>query len=329
MKRVGLSLLSMLAMALSGRGHAQIACASLNAAGDALQEVRLMRVNQRPAEGSATRDELARLLVDVPLLEGRRHRGAKTALFDPHEFDWYFKRLGDAVAASRTDGELKARRVVRSAVPPEVGMTLVAFLRSEGCVASDEGVRTLSDGGAAIGARYADRQQRESVGARLSEERQRPAASVVRKAEDVPPAEAQPPSRLTQFILPIALIGASLSLAALLFRPWMRQRSYESTPRILCERQGLLLQGNKERKVTIVDYNRDGIRVKHSGLLRRRDASVALAGKTLDGTLVWRNRTYAGFVFELPLDDDTYEWLIDALTGTSADGEDPSISSAA
>lgn len=328
MKWHGLIIFSAFAIAGCLKVHAQAVCASLNAAGDALQEVRLMRVNQRPAEGSATRDELARLLADVPMLEGRQHRAAKTALFDPHEFDWYFKRLGDAVAASRTDADLEAHRVVASAVPPEVGMTLVAYLRSEGCVASDEGVRTLSDGGAAVGARYANRQQRESVGARLSKERERPAVSVVKK-EDASPAEAQPQGGLTRFILPVALIGASLSLAALLFRPWMRQRSYESTPRILCERQGLLLQGNKERKVTIVDYNRDGIRVKHSGLLRRRDASIALAGKTLDGTLVWRNRTYAGFVFELPLDDDTYEWLIDALTATSTDGEQLSIFPAA
>ena len=80
--------------------------------------------------------------------------------------------------------------------------------------------------------------------------------------------------------------------------------------------------GNPDFKNLLIEH-------VHSGLLRRRDASVALAGKTLDGTLVWRNRTYAGFVFELPLDDDTYHWLIDSLTGTSAGGEDPSISSAA
>ncbi|HIG22782.1 hypothetical protein [Henriciella sp.] len=329
MKRHGLIIFSTLAIAGSLKAHAQAACASLNAAGDVLQEVRLLKVSESPSQKNERFAEIGRLLPEVPRLEGRPHRGVKSALFDPVEFDWYFERLSVAVSASSTGHELTQFRVASASIPPEVGMTLIAFLRSEGCIAADEGARELSGGGSSIGTRYASRQYSDSVGTRVSRERNRP--TLPARASPDEPVEVQVKAKegLSRYILPLSMFGASLSLAGLLFRPWIRMKGYESAPRNICERSGLLLQGKKDRKVTVVDYNRDGIRVKHSGLSRRRDASIALGGKSLAGTIVWRNKTYAGFVFELPLDDEIYEWLIDTLTDTTTEARGEALSSVA
>ena len=328
MKRHGLTIFSAFAISGGLKVHAQEACASLNAAGDVLQEVRLLKVSESQSQKNERLAEIVRLLPEVPRLEGRPHRGVKSALFDPVEFDWYFERLSDAVAASSTGRELTQFRVASASIPPEVGMTLIAFLRSEGCIAADEGARELSGGGTSIGARYASRQYSDSVGERVSRERNRPTLAPEASPDEPVEVQAKAQEGLTRYILPFSMIGASLSLAALLFRPWIRQKSYESAPRNICERSGLLIQGKKDRKVTVVDYNRNGIRVKHLGLSRQREASIALAGKSIPGTIVWRNKTYAGFVFELPLDDETYEWLIDTLTGTTTEESDAGLSSA-
>ncbi len=82
--------------------------------------------------------------------------------------------------------------------------------------------------------------------------------------------------------------------------------------RRLIHRPAKIRIGTRSYTLIIVDMTRQGLKIKHSGMIQRqRKLRIRLAGRWYKGQIKWNNHFFAGVMLNKPIDDKTFQHVID------------------
>lgn len=218
-------------------------------------------------------------------------------------------QIDEGVRAHRNGALITARDLLDPPLPDEVGPAMFRIGAALGC--SGEAIVSIAKSSSEIDARQYEEARGPLAGLRRPlQGAYRTKGDRIAETKDHPSRRLRNPfASLSYLIAVVALVSAF----ALAYWRWARRKFQiwsDRERRKICHHGVTCRIGRTDVRLTIVDFTRHGMRLRHSDTIRRYQIfSFDLAGRTVTAKVIWFNTTFAGIELIDPLNPDQLQLL--------------------